>query len=182
MTKITENNLQDIISETEFSNITFSWIDFSNYKFDTKKIHDCIFEKCNLSNISVKNTCFNNVEFIKTKILWVDFCVVKDLLLYFNFKDCMITLCSFNEMNLKNIWFWASDIFESNFTWTNLTWADLSFSDLDKSIFLSSNLTKTIFTWAMNYSINPLNNTLEKTKFSRDNVFWLLDSFDIIVE
>lgn len=182
MTKVTEKDFDEVINKKEISDINFFWIDFSSYDFSMKNFTSCKFEKCNLSNIKVRETVFNNVEFIKTKIMWVSFLEINKFLSNFNFIHCNIELSYFNSMTLKWISFQDSEIIECDFTRTNLEWADFSFCNLERTLFFATKLKKTNFTWATNFAINPSTNSLEKTKFSKENVIKLLDYFDIIVE
>lgn len=182
MQKITQNNFKNIIIQEEISNYHFINIDFSFYILSGKKINDCIFEKCNLSNIKLKDTILNNVVFIKSKLLWLNFLEINKLFSNFSFEDSHLYLSYFMSLNLKNISFWKSMIKECDFTNTILDGSDLSFCNLEKSTFRNTSLKNTDFRWAINLSIDPRINNLSKTKFSSYNALYLLDSFDIIID
>ena len=49
-------------------------------------------------------------------------------------------------------------------------------------MFHNSNLCKANFIGAINYSINPLTNSLKQAKFSKPEVLALLEHFEIIIE
>jgi uncharacterized protein YjbI with pentapeptide repeats len=114
--------------------------------------------------------------------MWIKFNEVITVLSHFNFFECDITLCYFNWLNLKNISFEKSKVLESEFYGTTLESVNFTFCDLKDSIFEKTNLKKAIFTWAINYIIDPNINFFYKTKFSKDNVIWLLNNLDIIIE
>ena len=182
MEKITEKSYLEALGQNEISNIHFYGIDFSEFNFSSKNFTDCKFENCNLSNSSIVATVFNNVDFIKTKIMGMNFWDLNHFLSNFNFLACNITLSSFFWVNLKGISFKESEVKETDFTNAILENSNFSFCDLEESIFSNSNLKNSIFLWAYNFSINPTINNLEKTKFSKDNLIWLLDYLDIIID
>jgi uncharacterized protein YjbI with pentapeptide repeats len=71
---------------------------------------------------------------------------------------------------------------ECDFSHADLEGVSFIYSDLEKSIFNQTNLTNTNFNFASNFSIDPNNNTLKKTKFSRENMNLLLLNLDIVVD
>jgi len=180
--KVTEKDFWEIIKLDEINNICFYWIDFSWYDFSRKNFIDCKFEKCNLSNLKINNATFNNVLFFNSKIMWLNFSDINSILSHYNFNDCIISLCYFNSLKLSWISFEDSEIKECDFTKTELIWSNFIYTDLEKTIFSETNLKKANFRFAINFSINPNINNLEKTKFSPDNVNLLLNTFDIIIE
>jgi len=182
MIKITDKNYSDVIEQDIISDIHFYWINFSLYDFWVKKFNDCIFEKCNLSNIPLRSTTFNNVEFVNSKIMWLKFVDINSVLSNFSFSDCNILLSSFYWSNLKNTKFNDCEVKECDFTNANLENAIFAYCDLEKSIIFNTNLKNTNFIWSYNFSIDPTKNKLSKTKFSRDNAIWLLSYLDIVIE
>ena len=181
-TKITQEILESIINKKEINNVLFTWINFAGYKFDLKKLNDCDFENCNLSNISIKNTSLNNVRFIKSKIMWVKFYNISKFISNFEFEECNISLSSFSDMELENMKFWESSIIDTDFMRVKLKWVDFSYCDLDKCRIIECDLEKADFRWAKNFNINPKYNKLNKTIFSNDNAYNLLDYLDIIIK
>lgn len=71
---------------------------------------------------------------------------------------------------------------EVDFTNTDLTEAVFLDCDLMKAHFENTILDKADFTTAFNFSLNPDNNRLKKTKFSRETVTGLLHHLDILIE
>lgn len=180
MQKITtESEVIEIISQEEFSNIHFIWLDFSKADFSRKNFQGCKFEKCNLSNVKIKNTTLNDVDFLGCKIMWLKFVDITQLLSHFNFYDCSISLCSFYGLTLKWTHFEDCKIIETDFSNTYLENAKFSYCDLLKSIFVRCNLKNTDFTGSYNFAIDPTLNKFGKTKFSRENSIGLLQHLDI---
>ena len=86
------------------------------------------------------------------------------------------------SFNLKNTNFDDCEIKESDFNNSDLENANFNYCNLEKSLFVNCNLKKTNFIWSYNFSIDPNNNKLNKTRFSRENCIWLLNNFDIIID
>lgn len=182
MQKITEENYQEIFKSEEIIGYHFTWINFTGRSFSRKNFIDCIFDKCNLSNVDIDYTTFNDVEFKNSKLVGMNFTQLRMKLSNFNFHDCNLVMCYFNELSLKWISFEDCELFECNFTKTYLAKANFMYANLEKTIFAGTNLESANFEWASNFTINPKINNLEKTIFSRDNVFWLLSYLDIIIK
>ena len=94
----------------------------------------------------------------------------------------MISLSDFSGLDLKDTVFKSCQIFDCHFLKTNLTKAEFEDSNLKGTRFENTNLSFTSFKTAKNYSIDPNQNTLKKTKFSIPEVIGLLDTFDIKLE
>jgi len=77
--------------------------------------------------------------------------------------------------------FEGSNVLESDFYNTKLEWVNFTYCNMKESILENTNLKKTNFNWAINISIDPNTNYLNKTEFSRDNVVWLLETLDIVI-
>lgn len=69
-----------------------------------------------------------------------------------------------------------------NFEEANLSKANCTKSDFKQALFKRTNLTETNFTGALNYAINPQENTFKKTRFSLPEAVSLLYNLDIILE
>ena len=91
-------------------------------------------------------------------------------------------MVDFSSLDLKNTSFESCEIFECVFMETNLSKANFEHCYLKGSTFQNSNLSFASFKSAQNYSIDPNQNTLKKTKFSSVEAIGLLDVFDIELE
>lgn len=91
-------------------------------------------------------------------------------------------MVSFSGLNLKNTVFEGCEILECDFIQTDLSEVDFENSDLRGSRFQNCNLSLTSFKTAVNYSIDPNENALKKTKFSMPEVIGLLDAYDLEIE
>jgi uncharacterized protein YjbI with pentapeptide repeats len=182
MQKITPHNFKEIFAQDDIFNLHFIWIDFSNAIFSRKNFQACRFEKCNLSNIILKDTTLNDISFHSCKILWAKFSDISQMLSHFNFYNSSIRLCSFFGLTLKGIKFEDCEIQESDFTNALLENAKFSYCDLEKSTFVWCNLKNADFIGSYNFIIDPVFNKFSNTKFSRENCIWLLQNLDIIIE
>ena len=71
---------------------------------------------------------------------------------------------------------------EVDFTETILTKSVFDHCDLRGAIFETSNLEKSDFRTAFNYSINPENNKLKGGKYRKENITGLLNKYKIVIE
>ena len=60
--------------------------------------------------------------------------------------------------------------------------ADFKKTNLEGTRFHQANLKEADFSNAINFSIDPFNNKIEKAKFSKPDVYSFLKFFDIIIE
>ncbi len=68
---------------------------------------------------------------------------------------------------------------EVDFAETDLTGAKFEDSDLAGALFEGCNMTKTDFSTAINYTIDPEKNRFNKTKFSKSNLAGLLSNYSL---
>ena len=88
----------------------------------------------------------------------------------------------FSDLDLKDIKFNNCQITDCDFFNTNLKHAKFNDCDLKESRFQNANLSFASFETAKNYSIDPNQNILKKTKFSIPEVIGLLDTLDIEIK
>lgn len=160
-----------------FTNCSFVEADLSQTVFDT-----CRFIACDMSMAKVSQTAFRNVVFKDTKMLGIDFSICHKIGLSFSFENCMLNLASFYQTKIKKSHFENCQLHEVDFVEADLSEVVFNHCDLLGAKFEQSILEKTDFRTAYNYTIDPNNNRLKKTKFSTNGILGLLDSFDIVVE
>ena len=71
---------------------------------------------------------------------------------------------------------------EVDFTETNLNEASFDNSELSGAIFIQSNLEKADFRTAINFSINPQQNSIRKARFLSTGLAGLLHNYQIVIE
>jgi fluoroquinolone resistance protein len=165
----------------EFNGCTFRNCDFSNVQFNGTEFIECRFIACNLAMAKFENVVLNQVGFINSKVLGVDFSKCSKFLFSVTFENCILQYVLFYKNDLKNTIFKSCHLQEASFMEANLTSARFIDCNLDKAVFDRTNLEKADFSTSHNYSINPETNRLKKTKFSLPDVVGLLNYLDIII-
>lgn len=161
----------------KFVNCDFSYADLSQQLFI-----DCTFQDCNLSLVKVANTGFQDVAFINCKITGVNFSVCRDFSLSFSFSRCILDYAVFYQKKLKNILFEDCSLEEVDFTESDLSKAVFKNCNLNRTVFSRTILKGADFTTAINFSIDPENNSMAKAKFSTDALAGLLEKYDLILK
>ena len=140
---------------------------------------DCTFDQCNFSLTKLIGSRFQNAQFIHCKFMGVNFGRCDPTFSKLSFKNCLIATCNFSDLDLKNTLFLECKIRETHFTNSNLAGALFTKSDFEGSVFHNTDLRGADFRGAINYSINPLTNKLQKAKFSKPEVMALLEHLEI---
>jgi uncharacterized protein YjbI with pentapeptide repeats len=91
-------------------------------------------------------------------------------------------MSSFYKRKLKQTVFKNCSLQEVDFTEADLTLAVFNHCDLQSAIFDQSNLEQTNLSSAFNFSINPDQNRIKKTRFSQDGIIGLTRHLDIIID
>ncbi len=160
-----------------FSNCKFPNLDLSGFGFS-----ECTFSHCDLSMITCSDTSFKEVRFQSCKLMGIAFHHCNDLLLAFDFEDCIMDYSSFLGMKLKNTSFHECRMQQVDFTNTGLQHTRFNHCDLKDSQFENTNLEFADFSQSYNYNINLEINRVKKTRFSHENIRGLLNHYDIIIE
>lgn len=93
-----------------------------------------------------------------------------------------MTLSSFFKLKMKSTRFENCNLQEADFTQSDLSGSVFENCDLQKAIFDNTNLERVDFRTSFNYVIDPDKNRIKKAKFSRTDVFGLLEKYDIEIE
>ena len=172
-----DNPACGIYEECRFIHCNLNNTDLSGITF-----RNCTFNGCDLSLAKLNETGFQEVCFANSKLLGLQFCDCRELLLEFEFNRCMLKLSNFQRLNIKNTRFNDCNLQEADFTGTDLTGAAFDNCDLMRAIFDHTNLEQADFRTAYNYSINPATNRIRKARFSLAGVVGLLDVYGIEIE
>ena len=172
------------IRDTEFYNCTFLLCDFSKGKFLNCEFEKCSFISSDLSLITPDGSKFVDVSFNKSKLIGVNWTLIKALSApsKFNFYECKIDSSSFQGLNLQGIKFIDCTAHDVDFYETDLSKSEFTSTDLLKSRFVNTNLNSADLSKATNYSIDPSLNKLKKTIFSYPEVTNLLNYLDIVIK
>ncbi|WP_298470845.1 pentapeptide repeat-containing protein [uncultured Psychrobacillus sp.] len=127
-----------------FDQVLFKQASFVDLHLYQVEFIDCIFEKCDLSNVVMEQAVFHRVEFIACKLFGANFAdarltdvrVCENHSNYLNlsfsklkkvsFNNCTLNHSDFIDCTLQLVEFEACEIDEANFTDTSLDGVDLS--------------------------------------------------------
>jgi len=166
----------------DYENCIFKNCDFSDFNFSGFKFSDCDFYDCNLSMAGVSDTAFRDVNFRDCKMLGLQLDQCNAFGFSVNVKSSVLNHSSFFQMDLRKCRFQDSIFHEVDFTEANLAKLNLENCDFRQSVFDHTNLDGANFKTALNFAINPNQNSIKKTKFSFDNISGLLSHLDIIID
>jgi fluoroquinolone resistance protein len=175
--------VEEEISRKVFEECDFRDCNFSATLFSMCKFVDCSFVNCNLSNAKVIESKFLNVEFAQCKVIginwteaaWPRIAVDPQL----TFRNSILNDSSFFGLKLHHIVIHDCKAHGVDFRGADLTGANLTHTDLQRSLFGKTTLTEADFAEATNYSIDVLDNSVDKARFSRHEAFGLLSGLDI---
>ena len=174
----TLNNLpREEYENCRFVNCNFYGGDISHITF-----RECIFDSCDFSLAKVKNTALNDIHFIGSKLLGVQFEECNPFLLSLDFENCLLKLAVFYKLKLKKTRFKNCNLQETDFTEADLTCSVFDNCDLQRAIFQKNILEKADFRSSFNYSLDPEQNRITKARFSRLGIAGLLDKYRIEIE
>ena len=165
----------------EFYNCKFLYCKFNGSTFHKCRFEDCEFTECDLSLIKPRYCAFIDVDFRQSKLVGINWTEAATPL-SINFDSCLINLSSFFGLNLTKIKMVECIAKEVDFVEANLANGNFNATDFTNSRFLKTNLTKADFRQAKNYSIDPNNNLLKKTRFSLPEAISLLSGLDVVLD
>ncbi len=175
------NLADETVKEIMFEQCTFENCSFVTCTFERCRFLTCKLTGCILSAITPTNTRFEDVTFISCKAIGVNWTRAMETR-KLRFKDSQVNYSNFRFTKLPDLSMINCEAKESDFIEADLKGAVMKKTDFQNTRFFHSNLAEADFREAVNYSIDPAQNTLKKTRFSMPEVMGLLDSFDIIIE
>jgi fluoroquinolone resistance protein len=177
---------EQTLEEVNFIGCEFIKCDFHESILKNCVFRDCNFKQCDLNLIQVDGSTFQDVYFIKCKMIGINWSRASwgktsfhQLIKKINFIECIINYNTFMNIHLPKIQMEKCIAKEVNFNETDLSKSSLRYTDFEGAMFAHTNLTETDMSKAENYSIDPLQNTLKKTRFSLPEALNLLYSLDI---
>lgn len=172
----------DPLAKGEYENCIFRDCDFSSSDLTGIFFTECNFEGCNLSLAKISNSAFREVKFKTCKMLGLHFENCNTFLFSIDFDHCVLNLSSFYKLSLKRTTFRECSIQEVDFSETDLSGSSFDGCDLAGALFDNTNLEKTDFRTAVQYTIDPEKNRMKKARFSLAGVEGLLAKYSIQIE
>ena len=170
------------LSKNEFIDCKFTNCDFSKSKLNDTDFINCDFTNCNFSLALLQNTGLKDIRFTKCKLLGIDFSCCNDFLFTVNFQDCILDYSSFFKKKIKSTKFVNCSIKEADFGEVDLSMSIFDNCVLLNTSFVQTNLEKTDFRTARNYSIDPEMNRMKNAKFSNLGLAGLLYKYNLDIE
>ncbi len=174
--------IQNPPEKGEYENCIFKDCDFSGCDLTGIVFMECSFEGCNLSLAKISNAAFQEIRFKTSKLLGLHFENCNTFLFSIDFDHCVLNLSSFYKLSLKRTKFRECSIQEVDFSETDLSGSSFDGCDLTGALFDNTNLEKTDFRTAVQYTIDPEKNRMKKARFSLAGVEGLLAKYGIQIE
>ncbi|TNE47919.1 MAG: pentapeptide repeat-containing protein [Deltaproteobacteria bacterium] len=165
-----ESNPEIALHDKGFYGCTFTNIDWSQGELRRCTFDDCTFVNCNLTMVKAYDTTFREVTFQRTKLMGVDWTLVRPLTFEVSFEDCVLSYGSFVEVRLKGTSFLHCVAKEADFTEAILEKAKFRGTTLTGATFENTVLTQADLSEAKDYTIDPRRNKLDQTQFSLEAV------------
>lgn len=169
------------LPKAEYEHCIFRNCKFSDGFLDNQTFMECEFVECDLTNANIKHTTFKECHFKGSKLVGLRFEDCNTLFLSMKFEGCNLSFASFYELTIPQTYFKDCTLEETDFTQTNLIASSFDHCNLNKTIFHQTVLEKVDFRTAFNLSINPEQNQLKKTRFSKESCLGLLKKYDIVI-
>jgi uncharacterized protein YjbI with pentapeptide repeats len=171
----------------EFNSCTFIKCNFKGTYFQRCSFRHCVFQNCDLSLINVKDSTYLNTKFEDCNlsgINWTqsEWATSKLIQKPADFMGCVLNHSSFMGLNLEKMIMTRCIAHDVSFEDSNLSYVDCTGTDFENSRFARTNFTSTDMRGAKNYNIDPILNTLKKTKFSMPEAMSLLYNLNIVLD
>src|SRR5690554_96272 len=172
-----------LFNQIEFEDCQFVDCNFSQTEFKHCKFVNCEFVRCNLSLTKIPLSRFTEVTFRECKMVGIDWTRAQWSSYQFHselkFYKCILNDSSFFGLELHEVVMEECKAHDVDFRDTKLNGASLTYTDFSNSLFGRTNLSGADLSEATNYSIDVLENNLNKATFSRYEALSLLDSLGI---
>jgi uncharacterized protein YjbI with pentapeptide repeats len=142
----------------------------------------CSFIDCDLSNVKVNKVDFQNIRFVRCKMLGIAFTNVNPFLLELHAEHSTLDFCNFYNLPLKKSSFQHCRLKEVDFSQAILSEVSFQGSDLLGAVFDRSQLEKADFREAFNFRISPEINSIKGAKFNLSGLPGLLGDYDILID
>ncbi len=176
----------DIVEHSEFEDCKFISCNFSETQFIQCKFIDCEFKSSNLNLVKLDKSKFIETVFKDCKIIgvnwtsldWGSYSIVSPIF----FESCDISFSVFNSLKLHELSLQDCKAHDVDFSDCDLKGANFFRTDLKESRFVLCKLDNCNFQEAVNYYIDPLENSIKGAKFSSPEVLSLLSAFEIKID
>jgi uncharacterized protein YjbI with pentapeptide repeats len=165
----------------EYDNCTFTECLFPKLHLSNTTFLECTFTDCNFTNAKFGGTTLNDVVFKGCKMVGVDLSVCNDFMLSIQLDGCVLDLANCYQLRLTQTHFKDCSLKETDFTECNLSQAIFTDCNLKGALFDRTDLQKTDFRTAQNYTIDLDLNKVKGAQFSKEGVHGLLIKYGVKV-
>lgn len=165
----------DDFEQIRFTNCTFTELQGITFT-------DCIFDDCNLSNVSFTHCKLDNATFRNCKLTGINMAAAKDFGFMVNFDNCILDYAIFELKKFNKSSFSNCRIQGADFTQADLSKSKFYNCDFSDAVFANTNVGGVDFSTSKNFTIDPTLNNVKKAKFLAADLAGLLTRFDIIVK
>jgi fluoroquinolone resistance protein len=171
-----------LFQQGEYEACTFTGCELSEAMLSKSLFSNCSFINCNLSNAIMNGTSIQETEFTNCKLLGLRFDACNLFGFAARFENCLLDHSSFVGMNLKNCYFNKCRLSHVDFSEADLSGISITLCDLADAVFDRTNLQRADFRQSQNFSISPDENQIKGARFSPDQVFRLLNKYQIRID
>jgi fluoroquinolone resistance protein len=173
------------LAEAEFDSCVFESCTFNEATLSHCRFTKCRFSKCDMSLFRPENCRFDEVVFIDSKLVGVDWTLsgstnADRLLFGVTFERCVLDYGVFKGMPLKMLAKCAAQ--EADFTEAILADGDCRETDFAGATFMRCDLRGANFVGARNYTIDVTQNKVRKARFSWPEAQSLVTVFGVVIE
>lgn len=174
------------VHSSTFEMCEFEYCDFTEAEFENCNYRECFFKSSNLSLVKLLDTRFVETGFESCKVTGVNWGLLNwagtALSSPMSFESCDVSFSVFNSLNLPGLIMRNCKAHDVDFESCDLTGGNFAKTDLANTRFNSTKLNGCDFREAINYYINPNENSVAGANFSVPEVLNLLSSFGIRVD
>lgn len=167
------------LRDQRFQDCLFVQCDFTGTDLSSANFEACRFERCNFSLTKWHQTSLQGCIFIHSKLIGVDFSRCRTFGLSFSFEDCLVELCSFNQLHLNEFQNERTQFRHCTFSGSQFPQAIFSHCDFEGTTFHHTDLHQADFRSASNYRLDPTSNTIKQAQFTYPGLLGLLQDFDV---
>lgn len=172
------NLMGEIVDLVVFEDCEFEGCSFVECTFNKCSFINCKFKDCALSAVKTDDSRFTNVNFLKSKVIGLDWSKA-ELVDSISFDKCQISYSNFRLLKLPKVVIINCLSKDVDYSGADLSEANLSSTDFEASIFFKTSLYKANLTGAKNYLIDARKNVIDKAKFSLPEAMSLLTGLNI---
>jgi fluoroquinolone resistance protein len=171
---------QGDLSNKEFVQTTFRALALPESKWQRTRLHDCVFEGCNLTRLHIDTLALRGVTFIDCRLTGVDWTAIAPNPTV-TFERCNLQYSSFVGTNLTRTTFRGCRLLDVYFSEARLIEATFPESDLTGARFEHCDLTNANFAHARGLLIDPAINRVKGAQINLATAVLLAGSLGLRV-